>query len=61
MPYTEAQKRANEKYEREHIKRVVIKYRNEDFEPIAAAAESAGETVSGYIKQAVADRMERGY
>lgn len=56
---TEAQKRANTKYREKSIKRIPLDVQKEKYEEIRAAAEKAGESVNGYIKKAIDDRMER--
>lgn len=61
MAYSEAQKRASMKYKKRSIKQVNLEYKLEDYEPIAQAAADAGEPVATYIKNAVRERMERGY
>ena len=43
-------------YAAEHYKRVPLQLRKNDYEKIRAAAEAAGETVSGYIRGAVLAR-----
>lgn len=57
MAYTEARKRAIMKYRKTHIKRVSLDMQNTMYEEIKAAAENAGESVNGYIKKAIRDRM----
>lgn len=59
MAYTEAQKKATEKYKQAKYKRIPLDVPKEKFETIKAAAETAGESVNGYIKRAVDERMER--
>ena len=43
-------------YVRDHYKRVPLQLKKSDYEKIRAAAEAAGETVSGYIRGAVLAR-----
>ena len=59
MASTEAQKRANIKYAKGNLKRVPLDLKKSDYNVLAAAAEAAGETINGYIKRAIAERMER--
>lgn len=59
MPLTESQKKANTKYREKSIKRVPLDVQKEKYEKIKAAATAAGESVNGYIKKAVDQRMER--
>lgn len=46
-------------YAKEHIKRVPLDMKKEDYETLKAAADRAGEKVNAYIKKAIAQRMER--
>ena len=47
------------KYAKEHIKRVPLDMRKEDYEKLQEAASAAGEKINRYIKNAIAQRMER--
>lgn len=58
MALSEAQKRAIEKYKREKTHRVPIVMRNEEYNQIKAAADAAGESVSGYFRKAAQLRIE---
>lgn len=54
--YSEKQKR----YKRDHYKRILLLVKKEDYEnKLLPAAERSGETISGYIKKAVMERIER--
>lgn len=59
MPKTDAQRRANAKWEAKAYKRVVLRVRVEEYDEIAAAIEASGESVNGYILKAIRERMER--
>ena len=59
MPLTEAQKKANLKYRRENVKRIPLDVQKDKYEEIAAAAEQAGKSVNGFIKEAIDEKMER--
>jgi len=59
MAYTEAGKKADMKYKKTHIKRIPLDVQKEKYEEIKDAADRAGETVNGYIKKAIDDRMLR--
>ena len=59
MPLTDAQKKANNKYREKSIKRIPLDVQKEKYEEIKAAAEKANESVNGYIKKAIDERMER--
>lgn len=58
MVSTKAHKKAVMKYEKATVKRVPLNLRIDDQYPaLKAAAEAAGETISGYIKNAIRQRM----
>ncbi len=59
MPLTEAQKQSRYKYAKKSLKRIPLDVPKEKYEEIKAAADAAGETVNGYIKKAIDERMER--
>lgn len=59
MPLSESQKRASTKYREKSIKRIPLDVQKEKYEEIKAAAEASGESVNGYIKKAIDERMER--
>ncbi len=59
MPLTDAQKKANNKYREKSIKRIPLDVQKEKYEEIKAAAEKANESVNGYIKKAIDERMQR--
>lgn len=59
MVYTEASKKADMKYKKAHIKRIPLDVQREKYEEIKSAADRAGETVNGYIKKAIDERMQR--
>ena len=62
MPKTEAQKRANAKYESKAYSKVLLRLRN-DTEPtrdsITMCAQACGESLNEYIIKAVIARMEK--
>lgn len=47
------------KFAKENYKRVPLDLKKEKYEQIKAAAEKSGESVNGYIKTAVDQRMQR--
>lgn len=59
MALTEAQRKANNKYKAKNIKRVPLDMQLPDYDALKAAATEAGQTVNGYIKKAIAEKMER--
>ncbi len=59
MPLTEAQKQARYKYAQKSLKRIPLDVQKEKYEEIKLAADAAGESVNGYIKTAIDQRIER--
>lgn len=59
MAYNESTYKASQRYKANNIKRIPLDVSKEKYETIKRAAESAGESVNGYIKKAIDDRMER--
>lgn len=57
--YSESRKRASIKYAKENLKRIPLDVPKEKYEAIKAAADAAGESVNGYIKRAIDERMSR--
>lgn len=56
---SKAQQRAVNKYVKNNYDRINVTFIKGQKELIQAAATAAGETVNGYIKKAVEQRMER--
>ena len=46
-------------YKKDHYKRVVIEYKKDKYSVIKAAADRAGTSVNGYIKNAVDEKIKR--
>ncbi|MGI6095018.1 MAG: hypothetical protein ACOYBL_06255 [Lachnospiraceae bacterium] len=46
-------------YAKKKLKRIPLDVQKEKYEEIKTAADTAGETVNGYIKKAIDERMER--
>lgn len=59
MPRTDAQRRAEAKYRKAHVKRVPLDLKLEDYATLQDAAEKNNESVNGFIKTAIAERIER--
>lgn len=57
--YTEAQKKATIKYARKRLKRVPLDMQKTDYEKLLETATEAGMSVNGYIKTAIAEKIER--
>lgn len=53
MPYTEAQHRANLKYERANYERISITLRKGDRDRIKALAEKSGKSVNAWAKELI--------
>ncbi|RHP57449.1 hypothetical protein DWZ16_11195 [Clostridium sp. AF29-8BH] len=52
-------KESNDQIAKSHLKRVPLDLKLEDYDNLKSVAEQAGQTVNGYIKQAIAEKMER--
>ena len=48
------------KYAKENLKRVPLDLPKEMYSEVKAAADAAGQSVNGYIKQAITERMNGG-
>ena len=60
MPSSEAQKRASVKWQAANMKRVPLDVRKEYYtDTLKPAADRVGETVGGYIKKAIEQRIAR--
>ena len=58
MVVSEAQKKSAIKYKNTHIKRIPLDVQLEEYEQIKAHADASGESVNGYIKNAIKSRIE---
>ncbi|MBR1533373.1 MAG: hypothetical protein IJ639_03340 [Ruminococcus sp.] len=47
------------KYAKTHLKRVPLDLKTQDYEELQHAAERAGESVNGFIKTAIKERIDR--
>ena len=59
MAYNESAKKASMAYAKRSLKRIPLDVQKEKYEEIKAAADRAGETVNGYIKKAIEERMQK--
>lgn len=59
MPVSKAQIKATTKYESANYDKILLRLPKGKREVIQTAAEKAGESLNGYIKKAVDERMER--
>lgn len=57
MP-TKAQNKATAKYKKANYKRIPLEIPIDQFDVIKVAADAAGESVNGYIREAIRQRME---
>lgn len=57
--YTKARGQSNIAYAKKALKRIPLDVQKEKYEQIKAAAQAAGETINGYIKTAIDERMNR--
>ena len=57
--YTEARKEGNRRWDSANLDRLSLALPKGSKETIKAAADAAGESVNGYIKRAIDERMER--
>lgn len=62
MPLSEKAKQNKTKYDleyaKEHYKRIPLDVTHESYNQIQTAATSKGETVNGYIKKAIQNRLD---
>lgn len=54
-----AKTKYNMEYAKTKLKRIPLDVQKEKYEEIKTAADAAGESVNGYIKSAIDQRMER--
>ena len=58
MPISEQRKEYLYGYQKSKLKRIPLDVKKQKYQQIKAAAERAGESVNGYIKKAIDDRIE---
>ena len=59
MPTKESKKKYDMNYAKTKLKRIPLDVQKEKYEQIKAAADLTGESVNGYIKKAIDERMDR--
>ena len=59
MGNSESKTEYNINYAKTKLQRIPLDVQKEKYEEIKAAADHAGESVNGYIKKAINERMER--
>ncbi len=59
MPTKESKTKYDMNYAKTKLKRIPLDVQKEKYEQIKAAADLTGESVNGYIKKAIDERMDR--
>lgn len=59
MEYSESKKQYNLEYAKKKLKRIPLDVQMEKYEEIKAASEKVGESVNGYIKKAIDERIRQ--
>ena len=59
MPSNEKKLKYDIEYAKRKLKRIPLDVQKEKYEEILAAAEQAGKSVNGYIKEAIDDKIQR--
>ena len=59
MSITESQKQAQYRYAKKALKRIPLDVPKAKYDQIKEAATNAGESVNGYIKSAIDEKMQR--
>ena len=57
MPYSKSKTEYNIQYAKKNIKRIPLDVQKEKYEEIKSAALAIGETINGYIKKAIDNRL----
>ena len=59
MALSDAQRKANDKYIKEHYKQVKLSMPNEEAEALEEYCAAYGYTKAGFIRQAIREKMQR--
>lgn len=59
MALSEAQRKANDKYIKEHYRQVKLSMPNEEAEALEKHCVSHGHTKAGFIRQAIREKIDR--
>ena len=59
MALSEAKRRSNDRYITAHYQRLAVSYPIKFCDSVRAAASAAGQSLAGYVRQAVEERMRR--
>lgn len=60
MTYNEKKKQYTYEYAKKNLKRIPLDVTKEKYDAIKAAADAAGESVNGFIKNAIDERLAGG-
>lgn len=60
MALTEAQRKANDNYIKEKYERLPVSYPKEFCKAVREAASIKGESLAGYVRRAIEQRLESG-
>lgn len=58
MTYNESRKKSAYAYKAKNVRRIPLDVQNDEYDRIKASADAVGESVNGYIKTAVRNRMD---
>ena len=59
MALTDSQRKANDKYKKNHIKRIPLDVQLEYYEELKQFVEKQGYTMNGFIKAAIQEKKDR--
>ena len=59
MPYNKSAYLASKKYKEKNIKRIPLDVQIDMYQEIRNAAEAKGESVNGFVKTAIRERLDR--
>lgn len=57
--YSKKKQEYNERYHKEHMKRIPLTVKIEEYEEVRSHAASRGETVNGFIRRSYKEQMKR--
>lgn len=61
MALSETQRKANDKYIKENYQRLPVSYPKEFCQTVREEAQRNGETLAGFVRKAIEDRIKKGY
>ena len=59
MPVSEAKMKANKKHDDAHFKYQSVKLKIEEYEELKAAVEQSGETMNGFLRAAIMEKIRK--